>query len=154
MKIVYESNAGHTKKYAEMLSDKLDLPCESLKEYKQDFKEVIYLGWVMAGMIKGYSKIKNKAKLACVIGVGLIPNMEEELIKNNNITCKFYFLPGGVDYSKLRWMKRNLLKAVGKNFTEQGNKELASLIQNGGSLVDEKHLEEIVKDINKLKGEK
>ena len=111
MKIVYESNTGHTKKYAEMLAKKLNLPCESLKEYKEDYKEVIYLGWVMAGMIKGYSKIKNKAKLTMVIGVGLMPDKEEELIKNNNITCKFYFLPGGVDYSKLKWFKKNLLKA-------------------------------------------
>ena len=154
MKIVYESNTGHTKKYAEMLAKKLNLPCESLKEYKEDYKEVIYLGWVMAGMRKGYSKIKNKAKLTMVIGVGLMPDKEEELIKNNNITCKFYFLPGGVDYSKLKWFKKNLLKAVGKSFEQQGNKELALLIQNGGSLADEKHLTEIVKYIDTLKGEK
>ena len=110
MKIVYESCAGHTKEYAQMLGKELNLPVESLKNYKQDYKEVIYLGWVMAGMIKGYSKIKNKAKLAAVIAVGLLPDKEEEIIKNNNVTSRFYFLPGGVDYSKLRWLKRNLLE--------------------------------------------
>lgn len=143
MKIVYESCAGHTKEYAQMLGKELNLPVESLKNYKQDYKEVIYLGWVMAGMIKGYSKIKNKAKLAAVIAVGLLPDKEEELIKNNNVTSRFYFLPGGVDYSKLRWLKRNLLKAVGKNL-DKSNPELAKIICNGGSLVTLENLTEII----------
>ncbi len=143
MKIVYESCAGHTKEYAQMLGKELNLPVESLKNYKQDYKEVIYLGWVMAGMIKGYSKIKNKAKLAAVIAVGLLPDKEEELIKNNNVTSRFYFLPGGVDYSKLRWLKRNLLKAVGKNL-DKSNPELAKIICNGGSLVALENLNEII----------
>ena len=150
MKIVYESNTGHTKEYANLLAKLLDIPCVSLKEYKPDFEEVIFLGWVMAGMIKGYSKIKNKATIICTIAVGLLPETKErieELVKNNGVTKKFFYLQGGVNYKKLKCIKKRLLKAVGKKLEKEGfeeNKEVADIIKNGGSLVKEENLTAII----------
>lgn len=150
MKIVYESNTGHTKEYATLLAKSLNISCISLKEYKPDFEEVIFLGWVMAGMIKGYSKIKNKATIICTIAVGLLPETKErteELVKNNNVTKKFFYLQGGVNYKKLKCIKKRLLKAVGKKLEKEGfeeNKEVAQIIKNGGTLVKEENLKDII----------
>lgn len=61
--IIYTSNSGSTAKYAEMLSHELHLPTYNLKGAKQKVPagaEVIYLGWIMAGKIKGYSKASEK----------------------------------------------------------------------------------------------
>ena len=58
--IVYTSNTGTTKEYAELLGSKLSLPVYSLNEAKTNLKadsEIIYLGWIMASSIKGYKKI-------------------------------------------------------------------------------------------------
>lgn len=155
MKIVYESNTGHTEEYAKMLSTALDIPCVSLKDYKPDFEEVIFMGWIMAGMIKGYSKIKNKATIICTIAVGIMPETKEKtdaLIKNNDINKQFFYLQGGANYHKLRCIKKRLLKAVGKKMAKESleeNKEIVEIIKNGGSLVKKENLNEIINYIQK-----
>ena len=61
--IVYTSNAGHTKQYAQLLGGKISLPAYSVKEAKRALAkgdEIIYLGWLMAGKIKGYKKANRR----------------------------------------------------------------------------------------------
>ena len=60
--IVYESKAGHTKRYAEMLSDKINVRAMNLKEPKKELDrndEIVFLGWVCATKIKGLKKQKD-----------------------------------------------------------------------------------------------
>ena len=149
MEVVYESNTGHTEKYAKMLAKALDIPCIKLKDYKEDSKDVIYLGWVMAGMIKGYSKIKTMTKLKCVIAVGILPKngeMIDNFIRDNKIDVPLFYLQGGVDYSKLRCIKKLLLKAVAKKIIKKGKEDdkTINVLKNGGSLVKEEALTEII----------
>ena len=64
--IIYESKAGHTLKYVEMLSKKLNIPFYSSKEASKKLKsndKIIYLGWICAGKVKGINKIQNKYKM-------------------------------------------------------------------------------------------
>ena len=155
MKIVYESNSGHTKEYAMMLASALDIPCVSLKNYKPDFDEVIFMGWVMAGMIKGYSKIKNKATIVGTIAVGLLPEDQDRmdaLIKNNDVNKNFFYLQGGANYDKLKCIRKRLLKAVGKKMIKEGlteNKEIIQIIETGGSLVKKENLEDVINYFSK-----
>ena len=54
--IIYTSNAGSTAQYAQLLANELHLPVYSAKEAKKKVpahSEIIYLGWIMAGGIKG-----------------------------------------------------------------------------------------------------
>lgn len=72
--IVYTSNTGSTKKYAKMLSQKLEIPSYSMDEAKKNVNsraEIIYLGWIMAGKIKGYAQASRKYKIQAVCGVGM-----------------------------------------------------------------------------------
>ena len=55
--ILYTSNTGSTARYAQMLGQRLDLPVYSAKEAAKALPrgaQVLYLGWLMAGGIKGY----------------------------------------------------------------------------------------------------
>lgn len=57
--IVYMSETGHTKKYAELLGERISLPVYELNTAAKELPrgtEIIYLGWLMAGSIKGYKK--------------------------------------------------------------------------------------------------
>ena len=50
--IVYESQAGHTARYAKLLSEKIHLPCCSLEEAEQKLPKhasIIFMSWVEAG---------------------------------------------------------------------------------------------------------
>lgn len=54
--IVYTSNTGSTEKYAKLLSRQIEVSAYSMKDAKKMIKpgaEIIYLGWIMAGKIKG-----------------------------------------------------------------------------------------------------
>ena len=73
--IVYKSNTGHTKQYAEMLGDSLKVPVFELKEAKSKLKkndEIVFFGWVCATKIQGLSKIK-KYNVKCIGPVGADP---------------------------------------------------------------------------------
>ena len=57
--IIYTSNTGSTAEYAQLLGKELNLPVHSLQQAKNKVpagSEIIYLGWIMAGGIKGYNR--------------------------------------------------------------------------------------------------
>ena len=61
--IIYTTNTGSTKNYAKLLAQKTGLPAYSLAEAKKQVfagAEVIYLGWIMAGSVKGYAEAAQR----------------------------------------------------------------------------------------------
>ena len=80
--IVYESKCGHTLKYAEMLSKKLNIPFYSSEEVNRKLEngeKIIYLGWVCASKIMGLNKVLKKYKVICCGAVGAYPKIEENI---------------------------------------------------------------------------
>lgn len=74
--IVYTSASGFTKRYAEALAQSLALPCYSLEQAGSSLEQkaqIIYLGWLMAGGIKGLSKAKRRFAVQAVGAVGMQP---------------------------------------------------------------------------------
>ena len=72
--IVYTSNTGSTAKYAKLLSHQICVPSYSMAEAKTKVKpgaEIIYMGWIMAGKIKGYPEAARKYNIKAVCGVGM-----------------------------------------------------------------------------------
>ena len=85
--IIYTSNAGSTAQYAQLLANELHLPVYSAKEAKKKVpahSEIIYLGWIMAGGIKGYKEAAKLYKLRAVCGVGMgqtgTPRKEDDML--------------------------------------------------------------------------
>lgn len=55
--IIYTSNTGGTAAYAKLLGEQINLPVYPLSEARDRVSagsEVVYMGWLMAGGIKGY----------------------------------------------------------------------------------------------------
>lgn len=72
--IVYTSNAGHTKAYAEMLGKMTGLPVYDFHGARRLLiadSKIIYLGWLMAGKIKGYSQANKEFNVKALCGVGM-----------------------------------------------------------------------------------
>ena len=72
--IVYESHAGHTRAYAVLLGEKLKLPVYSVKDaqkYLEKGTEILFMGWMMAGVLKGAKKAKRRFSVqgACAVGM-------------------------------------------------------------------------------------
>lgn len=154
MKIVYKSNTGFTKRYACTLANKLNIECLEFNKYKKDNDEVIYMGWVFGNNIMGYEMMRDN-NIKCVIAVGMSYESNENnklLIETNKIDKEFFYLQGGVDYKKLKGIKKVMLKLVGKSVIKENkpeNKKMIELFKNGGDFFDEKKLDKVVKYINK-----
>lgn len=150
--IIYKSKTGHTKKYAEMLGKKLNIPFYEIKETEKKLNrndEIIYLGWVCATRIVGLNKVLKKYKVKCCGAVGAYPKTDENVqnIKNaNNIKIPLFYMQGGIDYTKLNKIYKKLLQTIGKtiqNSSDNVDKEIVEMFEKGKSFVCEENIKEI-----------
>ena len=161
MFIVYSSNTGHTRQYAQMLSEALDIPAYDLKTVPPtlDGLETIYMGWLMAGSVVGYAKAAKKFKIRCVVGVGMTPESAEQTedvakkVKPGAGVPVFY-LQGGYDFNKLGAMHKMMMKAVtpsilkrfdGKSEAEKEADPTYRMITRGDSVVSAERLEPVIR---------
>lgn len=151
--VLYESNAGSTKRYAEMLSEKLGVPAYSLKEAQkalQKDEEAVFLGWVFANKIQGLSKAQKRWNLVCACAVGINPRSDKyiEILKESNPTdIPIFYLRGKLDLTKLKWLQRKLLETIRADLEKQnkpGTEEMISILKNGCDLVSEDMLKETI----------
>lgn len=158
--IVYLSNAGSSKRYAEMLCDKTGYPMFSLKDIDSVEKdsEIIFIGWVMAGTVQGLKEIKESGStLKAVIAVGMMTGdkQKNELIEKNGISEPFFFLPGAFNmknltgmYKMMMGMMMKMLKGKLKESDDPKAKEVIDKFDEGFDMVDEKNLEEVIEYLN------
>lgn len=72
--IIYTTNTGSTGQYAKLLAQETGLPAYSLAEAKKRVfagAEVVYLGWIMAGSVKGCAGAAKRYQVCAVCGVGM-----------------------------------------------------------------------------------
>lgn len=158
--IVYKSNTGHTMQYAKMLSEKLNIPRFTIEEEKtnlQKQEEIVYFGWVCATKICGLRKVKNRYSIKCYGAVGLFPT-DENYIKNlkeaNKLDKDLFYMQGGLDYTKLKGIKRKILQLLGKAMEKDNkpeNQEMIKIFKNGANFVSEKNLEHMIQFLNSKK---
>ncbi len=154
--IVYTSNTGYTARYAEMLSAKTGLPAYTLAQSKISVSKgeaVIYMGWLMAGSVKGYKKAAKLYDVAAVCGVGLGPNGSQlEQVRKSigaSHTLPLFTLQGGMDREKLtginKFMINMLVKMLsGKKDRTADDEAQLKLILKGGDYVKEENLSEVM----------
>ena len=129
--VVYQSETGFTKKYAEWIAEALDceaVPFKKVNETKlKDYDKVIYGGWLMGGAIVGVEKIKAmNLKDVVVFATGASPAMEELVqairVQNHLEDVPFFYFESGINYEKMGFMKRSMLKMVRKNIMKKPDK--------------------------------
>ena len=143
--IVYTSNTGHTRKYALLLSERIGLPAYSLEEAGLQLSggsPVIYLGWLHASHVKGYSKAAKRFSLRAVCGVGLCDTgtLTDLVRKATSIPedIPLFTLQGGIDRSRLKGMDKLMISMLTKGLASQKQR----------SAQDDRILELLSKDEN------
>ena len=136
--IIYGSCYGTAKIYAEALAERLKceaLPYDKIKE-PDEYEEVIYVGGLYAGGIMGMAKTAkkisaDKCKRFVVITVGLADPADEKNVENirkaairqipNSLAdrTEFYHLRGGIDYEKLSFKHRMMMKMLYEQVKKQ-----------------------------------
>ena len=172
--IIYGSHYGTTKQYAEELSKRTNIKAISFKKFNQqinDYDNIIYLGALYAGGVLGMSKtlkklnnISNKKILIATVGLS---DPTDEVNKNNirnNIKnqipkevlekAKIFHLRGGIDYSKLNFAHKTMMKLLYnavKNLPEEKqtaeNRAMIETYNKIVNFIDFSRLDKIINEI-------
>ena len=119
--IIYTTNTGSTGQYAKLLSQETGLPAYSLAKAKKRVfagAEVVYLGWIMAGSVKGYAGAAKKyqVRAVCGIGMGKTGTQTDSVRKKSVIPANIplFTLQGNFDIKKLHGIYRPMMKIMVK----------------------------------------
>ena len=152
--VVYTSSTGSTEQYARLLGAAAGLPVYALSDAEGAVPRggaVLYLGWLMAGTVKGYREAAARFSVRAVCAVGIGGAAQEDAVRTGNRLgdTPLFILPGAFDLERLhgaaRLMMRMMRKSLAKRLEakpERTEEETAMLhlLEHGGSLVDEQHL--------------
>lgn len=157
--IIYGSCYGTTKIYAEALAERMGLhavPYDRAGDLG-GYQKIIYLGGLYAGGVKGLAKTVRKVdptvcRRLAVITVGLADPEDEKNVRNIRTSAgkqipeamrektEFYHLRGGIDYARLNFMHRTMMKLlydqVKKKPLEDQDAETRAMIETYGKKVD------------------
>ena len=153
--IVYTSNTGFTARYAAMLGERTGLPVYSWDEAKAALAKgtpVIYLGWLMAGTIRGYKKAAKWLKICAVCGVGLCDtgSLLTEIRRAERIPAAIplFTLQGGIDHEKLTGIYKKMIDTLIALMRKKKNKSgddarMLYLLETTGDYVSDGHLSDV-----------
>ena len=163
--IIYTSNTGFTRKYAQMLSDALSLPAYNagLGEDKKSLSkgdDVIYMGWISANRIEGLKKAARRYNIRAVCPCGISETADsiiKDLRARNSIADNIpvFYLRGGMDFSKLTGVQKKMLMMFGsvlRKTAETGTdeaerkkaKELIKILDKGADFTDRMKLKPVI----------
>ena len=167
--IVYTSNTGYTKQYADLLGKKLSLPVYTIPEAKKSLSkksEVIYLGWICKGKVVDYKKATAAFDLKAVIGVGMSIEDDEVaagLKKQTKITQDhFFYVQGGFNFNALKGMNRFVMKQFRntmiprfeqRNDLDDAQMNMLKMMRDGGNAVSIDRLAPVIEWSRKFSGE-
>lgn len=167
--VIYTSQTGFTKRYAEWISEELDADIYELKDVKKktnDFFEtyeaIIYAGWCMAGMVVKVKWFFERAaywknKKLSIVAVGASPNDNPEVDEflNNLLTdeqrpfIKAFYCQGGINYDKMKFSSRTAMKMFAnslkknKNSSEDDRKK-GEMISRSYDISDKRFIDQVV----------
>lgn len=148
--IVYTSNAGSTARYAQLLGQVTGLPVFSAQEAHKNLAsgDILYLGWVMAGTVKGYQQAAKRYRIHAVCSVGLSQTgtQVEQVREKTHIPADIplFTLQGAFHLERLhgayKLMMQLMVKTAGKALAEKTDRtpeedDLLAMMTQGGDRV-------------------
>ncbi len=165
--IIYTSQTGFTKKYAQWIADEMSADIFDLKDAKKKessffdgYDAIVYAGWCMAGTVaKGkwfLSKAAGwKGKRVAVVVVGGSPNEnpDVETFLGNIVSAeqkkyiKAFYCQGGFNYEKMNGASKMAMKMfVGalKKKQDEKSRQMAEYISSSYDISDKRYIEPVV----------
>lgn len=168
--VVYTSQTGFTKRYAEWLADAAGADCLELAQAKardlSGYDAIIFGGWVCAGSISKIDWFKRnidrwpgkKLAVFCVGGSpidspDIAPFLERNFTPVERTRLKAFYCPGGFNYEKMPapsklMMKRFYAALKAKKDKTEAEEAMAEMISKSYDISDKKHIEPILKYLN------
>ena len=150
--IVYETQGGTSKRYAEWLAERLNAECIAAKDFDGNTDDsIIYVGWRSGPMIVGLKDFPCRDRIVAVVCVAL-ERFDEKAMdtsRSKNGIDNMFYVRGGMDRSKLSFGQKLLLALVSvKMFffnRSPEDKEVRRIMDHGGDLSSPEQLDAVVK---------
>lgn len=171
--IIYGSQYGTTKQYAEELSRRTNIKLVSYENIKNidEYETIIYIGALYAGGVLGMARTLKKisnydGKKIIIVTVGLADPMDVGNTNNIKNSIKrqlsnkmyekayIYHLRGGIDYSKLNFPHKTMMALLYKKAIripeEEKTEEVKAMIDTYNqkvTFIDFSSLENVIREI-------
>ena len=158
--IIYTTNTGSTEQYAKMLAQKTGLPTYSLAEAKKQVfvgADVIYLGWIMAGSVKGYAAAAKHYRVCAVCGIGMgQTGLQTDSVRKKSVipsNIPLFTMQGNFNVKKLhgiyRFMMEIMVKTAGKRLAAKKDRtpeenDMLDMMLHGGERVKTENLSAVL----------
>lgn len=169
--VIYNSQTGFTKRYANWISEAAGTECLDLEAAKKkdltSYDAIIYGSWACAG---GISKIRwfktnagkwiGKKLIIYCVGASPIDSPEIEPFLKQNLkdpklrNVKAFYCPGGLNYEKMpapsKTMMKIFIKALkAKKEKTEAEQEMIKVISSSYDITDKKYIEPILAYLKK-----
>ncbi len=164
--VIYNSQTGFTKRYAEWIAEATGADCLELSVAKKKdlaaYEAIIFGGWACAGSISKISWFKgnidkwaDKKLIAFCVGGSPIDNPEIEVALNKNFSemerkrVKTFYCPGGFNYEKMSTPSKLMMKMFVKTLKAKKDKTeaeqvMVKMISSSYDISDKKYIEPIL----------
>ena len=169
--VIYNSQTGFTKRYAEWISEATGADCLELSIAKKKdltaYKAIIFGGWACAGSISKISWFKgninkwaDKKLIAFCVGGNPKDNPEFETALKQNFNeserkmVKTFYCPGGLNYEKMSAPSKLMMKMFVKTLKAKKDKTeeeqiMFKMISSSYDISDKKYIEPILQYLEK-----
>ena len=164
--VIYNSQTGFTKRYAEWIAEATKADCLELSAAKKKdlttYEAIIFGGWACAGSISKISWFKgnidkwaDKKLMAFCVGGSPIDNPEiEQTLKqifNESASEKVsvFYCPGGFNYDKMSASSKLMMKMFikmlkAKKDKTEAEQEMVKMISQSYDISDKKYIQPIL----------
>lgn len=168
--VIYNSQTGFTRRYAEWIAEAAGADCFELTEAKKksmdEYDAIIFGGWACAGGISKLSWFKGnidkwsgKKLIAFCVGGSPIenPEIEQALRQNFNDAqwekVNVFYCPGGFNYEKMSAASKLMMKMFIKTLKAKKNKTeeeeiMVKMIASSYDISDKKYIDPILACLN------
>ena len=168
--VLYESKSGNTLQYATWIAEELGWEIRTLSNFKKseisNYQNIIFGSGVYMGKMNKIRKVQRwfKDKPIIIFACAGNNNVEKEIndIKENNFSKeqlvfhKFFYLPGGVDFTKATGIQKKMLNVFKSVLQSKKNKTkdeeaILDSFYKPTNFVHKKEIEKIVSYAKDLK---
>lgn len=169
--VIYHSQTGFTKRYAQWIAEASGADCLELSVAKKKnmapYEAIIYGGWACAGGISKLSWFKGnidkwadkKLIVFCVGGSPadspeIAPTLKQNFKESELKKVRVFYCPGGFNYEKMsapsRLMMKLFLKSLrAKKDKTEAEQEMIQMISSSYDIADRKYIEPILECLKK-----
>lgn len=169
--VIYNSQTGFTKCYAEWIAEATGADCLELSAAKKKdltaYEAIIFGGWACAGSISKISwfkgninKWEDKKLIVFCVGGSPIDNPEIDIYLKRNFNesehkkVKIFYCPGGFNYEKMSTPSKLMMKMFIKTLKAKKGKTqeeqvMIKMISSSYDISDKRYIEPILQCLKK-----